>query len=152
MGSFLGIVPAKNEIRWVHIENDETRTQIRASKKILVPDFGDRGQELAWVYKYFVDIFSDIELDVTCVVRGSLPLKGTDAVLLRAQVEGIILAALSSFKLDVLSLKKSAIISAFSLKRGSEISNIPGLVEIRKANNLPKHLDEALGAALAATL
>jgi hypothetical protein len=147
---FLGLLPAKNEFRWVLLEGSpEDDFIVQAHKKVTVPEFGSREQELSWVYTNVVESVGKMAIESACVVQGALNSTGnTDAVLHRAQVEGVILAALGALKTDVSLIKKAGIVAKFGLKRGSSASDIPQLQVIRSDNGMPKHFDEALAAAL----
>ncbi|WP_163164048.1 hypothetical protein [Arthrobacter sp. Alg241-R88] len=150
---FLGLLPAKNEFRWVLLEGSaEDGFVVPAHKKVAVPEFGTREQELSWVYTNVLESVGKMAIDFACVVQGALnATNNTDAVLHRAQVEGVILAALGAIKADVCLIKKAGIVTKFGLKRGSSVGDIPQLQAIRGDNGMPKHFDEALAAALFVT-
>lgn len=147
---FLGLLPAKNEIRWVLLEESaENEFSVQAHKKVTLPDFGSREQELSWVYTNVVESVGKMGVESACVVQGALNATGnTDAVLQRAQVEGVVLAALGALKMDVSLVKKASIVSRFGLKRGSNLGDVPQLQAIRSESGMPKHFDDALAAAL----
>lgn len=149
----MGLLPAKNEFRWVLLEGStEDGFIVQAHKKVTVPEFGSREQELSWVYTNVLESAAKMSIESACVVQGALNISSnTDAVLHRAQVEGVILAALGALKTDVSLMKKAGIVTKFSLKRGSNVSDIPQLQAIRGDNGMPKHFDEALAAALFAS-
>lgn len=150
---FLGVLPAKNEFRWVLAEGTaKDEFTVLAQKKIVIPDFGSREQELSWVYTNVLESVGKMALASACVVQGALnSSSNTDAVLHRAQVEGVVLAALGAIKKDVILIKKAAIVSRLGLKRGSQVSDIPQLQVIRSESGMPKHYDEALAAAIFAS-
>jgi hypothetical protein len=153
MSQYLGVLPVKNELRWVHVKHaGAAALEFVASKKVVFPEFGSRDKELGWAYMSVVDAFSDVAFESVCVVQGSQSQSGAESVLLRAQVEGVALAALASLKMDVISVKKSGMIKAFGLKRGAGVASIPGLPDLRDKNGLPKYFDEAIAAALTASL
>lgn len=147
---FLGLLPAKNEFRWVLLEgSSDDGFVLVARKKATIPEFGTREQELSWVYTNVLESTSKMTVQAACVVQGALKATGnTDAVLHRAQVEGVILAALGALKTDVSLTKKASIVTKFGLKRGSNPSDIPQLQAIRSDSGIPKHFDEALAGAL----
>lgn len=150
---FLGVLPAKNEFRWVLAEGTaEDEFTVLSQKKIVIPDFGSREQELSWVYTNVLESVGKMAVASACVVQGALnSSSNTDAVLHRAQVEGVVLAALGAIKKDVILIKKAAIVSRLGLKRGSQVGDIPQLQVIRSESGMPKHYDEALAAAIFAS-
>lgn len=149
----LGLLPAKNEFRWVLAEGSaEEEFTVLSHKKVVVPDFGNREQELSWVFTNVVEAVGKMAVSSICVVQGALNSSGnTDAVLHRAQVEGVLLAALGTIKKDVTLIKRAAIVSKLGMKRGSKVADIPQLQAVRTAIGLPKHFDEALAAAILAS-
>ncbi|WP_411733291.1 hypothetical protein [Paeniglutamicibacter sp.] len=153
MTHFLGLVPAKSELCWVLLEADDSQgLQVKASKKVMIPSFGNRERELAWVYTYVQETFENFEVTSICVVQGSLSQNGTESVLFRAQVEGVVLASLASLKFEVTSAKKRVIATRLGVKKGADISMIPLLMELREHHSMPKYLDEAMAAALMANV
>lgn len=104
---YLGIVPAKNEFLWVLLDgSNNEHLRIHDSKKAVIPDFGSRDRELDWVHTNVTESFIDLDLEGASVVQGALARTNTDAVLFRAQVEGVVLAALGARKVSVTSIKK----------------------------------------------
>lgn len=147
----LGILPAKSDFLWVLLEGSgDEGLQVYDSKRALIPDFGCRDQELAWLYTNVSETFAGLTLGAACVVQGALGRTNTEAVLLRAQVEGVILASLGARKISVTSIKKASMLTEFGLKRGADIVDIPDLLALRSSSKLPKYFDEAISAALVA--
>ncbi|MFC8302515.1 hypothetical protein ACFUCV_02380 [Specibacter sp. NPDC057265] len=151
MSCHLGLLPAKNEFKWLILERGP-RGEVAhvSSKKVEIPQLGRRDLELAWTYANVIETFGPLGIASACVIQGALAKSNNESVLARAQVEGVVLAALASLKVDVTSLKKAGLVTEFNLKRNSPLELIPDLPALRTGNGLQKYFDEPLAAALVA--
>jgi hypothetical protein len=148
---FLGIVPAKDSFKWVELGCDVGSDYKLIEHKLeKIPEYGSRHKELAWVFRQVTEVHASKELSGVCVVQGAVGQNRSDALLQRAQVEGVVLAALATISIPVHSQKKSKILTEFGFKPGTDISLIEGLERIRETSGLPKSFSEAIAASMRA--
>lgn len=152
MDRFLGIVPAKDSFRWVELGSAAVGEPVLIEHNTeKIPEYGSRHKELAWVFRQVTEVHASKQLSGVCVVQGVMGQSRSEAVLQRAQVEGVVLAALATMPASVRSLKKSKILTDFGFKPGAELSLIDGVEQIRQIGSLPKIFSEAIAASMRAT-
>ena len=142
----MGLRTYKDSICWALIDGTSRLTATVVQYGTLQIPTGERGASLAWVREEIFSLVAQEAPDCTvlCPAEGST---ANNALIERAQVDGVVLEAFHNLKAPVHSRKSATIRAQFGAKSGSQlVSKLESVPAVSKIPKSSKRRDPIIGA------
>lgn len=142
----LGVRCTKNSVRWVLLVGREREQAVVTERNLVsVPTGLERGAELAWARQEVIELVGRCRPDVVALRATEAGAKRISVG--RAEMDGVVLEALTSKGLDARRLLAASVRGAFAAKNNAELAS---LVEgVAALDDVPKAYENTTMAALA---